>query len=435
MTFPFSLEIMTFILIGIFLLLLVSGVEVFAAIGLAAIVGLFFFLNQSPNLIAAISWSTENSFTFTAIPLFVFMGAMFANTGVIRTLFDGMNRLIGFIPGGLASATIGATAVFGAMSGSSVAAASTFGQIVFPEMERLKYEPKVGLGAIAMGGALSVLIPPSIVLIVYGGWAQVSVPRLFAGGLIPGVLLALLHILTIVIMVKIRPSWAPKPISYSWRERLHALQQLLPWLGIVVLVLGSIFGGIMTPTEAAALGAFLSIVFALLYRRLSFDAIKKSALTAVRVSAMIALIITAARVLGFLFNSIGLTNAFASFILDLGLGKYGMIAVLALMFFILGTLMDAITMLTITFPFVLPLISGVGWDLIWWGVVYVILDELALVSPPYGLNLFAVRGVVPKYGIFTIAYGALFHYPAVLLTLLLAIAFPQLVLWLPSIMF
>lgn len=435
MTFPFSLEIMSVILIGIFLFLLLIGVEIFAAIGLAATVGLILFLDQSVDQIAIVGWTVENSFTFTAIPLFVFMGAMFANTGVIRTLFDGMNRLIGFIPGGLASATIGATAVFGAMSGSSIAAASTFGQVVFPEMERLKYEPKMGLGSVAMGGALSVLIPPSIVLIVYGGWAQVSVPRLFAGGLIPGVLLASLHILTIVVMTKVKPRWAPKPISYGWRDRLHALQQLLPWLGIIVLVLGVIFGGIMTPTEAAALGAFLGIVTALAYRRLSFDALKRSAFTAVKVSAMIALIITAARVLGYLFNSIGLTEAFSSFILDLGLGKYGVIVLLAAMFFILGCLMDGISMMTITLPFVLPLITGVGWNLVWWGVVYVILDELALVTPPYGLNLFAVRGVVPKYGIFTIAYGALFHYPAVLLTLLLAIAFPQLVLWLPGVLY
>lgn len=435
MSFPMSLELMSFILIGTFLFLLLIGVEIFASIGLAACVGLLLFMNQSVDQFAYTAWATFNTFTFTAIPLFVFMGSMFANTGVIRILFDSAQKLIGNLPGGLATSTIGAGAIFGAMSGSSVAAAATFGQIAFPEMERTGYDPKLAFGSIAMGGALSVLIPPSIVLIVYGGWQEVSVPRLFAAGLVPGIILASLFMLTVVVMVKIKPSLAPKPISFTWRERLEAIKHIIPWVGIVALILGVIFTGIMTPTEAAALGAFLGIAVALGYRQLSFDAVKKSALTAVRISAMIALIITGARVLGHVFQVIGLTEAFSSLVLNMGLGKYGVLIALFIMYLILGCFMDGISMLTITLPFVIPIIEGVGWNLVWWGVVFVIIDELALVTPPYGLNLFAIRGVVPKYSIFTVAAGALPFYPAVLITLALATAFPQIVLWLPDLMF
>jgi len=435
MNFPMSLEIMSLILIATFLFLLLIGVEIFASIGLAACVGLLLFMHQSVDQFAYTAWATENSFTFTAIPLFVFMGSMFSNTGVIRTLFDSAQKLIGNLPGGLASSTIGAGAVFGAMSGSSVAAAATFGQIAFPEMERTGYNPKLAFGSIAMGGALSVLIPPSVVLIVYGGWQEISVPRLFAAGLVPGIILASLFIITVIVMVKLNPNLAPKPVSFSWREKFSAFKQIIPWIAIVVLILGVIFTGIMTPTESAALGAFLGIVVAMGYRQMSFDALKKSAMTAVKISAMIAIIITVARVLGHIFQVIGLTEAFSSLVLNMGLGKYGVLVVLYIMYIILGCFMDGISMMTITLPFVIPIIEGVGWNLVWWGVVYVIIDELALVTPPYGLNLFAIRSVVPKYSIFTVAAGALPFYPAVIIALVLTTAFPQIALWLPNLIF
>jgi len=215
-----------------------------------------------------------NSFTFTAVPLFVFMGTMFANTGVIRSLFDGAEKLIGNLPGGLVLSTIGANAVFGAMSGASIAAVATFGKIIYPEMERKGYDPKLALGSIAMGGALSVLIPPSLVLIVYGGYQNVSVVRLFAGGLIPGIILVLLWMLTTIVLVKLNPTLCPKVSTYTWRQRSYAVKKLAPWIGIVVLVLGVIFGGIMTPTEAAALGAFLAVVTAVGYRQMSYIALR-----------------------------------------------------------------------------------------------------------------------------------------------------------------
>lgn len=435
MSIEMSIPLMAIILMGSFLLLLLLGLEIFAAMGLAGCIGLLFFLNQSTDWFANIGWTAMNTFTFTAVPLFVFMGAMFANTGVVRHLYDGAEKLIGNLPGGLACSTVGACAIFGAMSGSSVAASATFGAIAFPEMERKGYDPRLAFGAIAMGGALSVLIPPSLVLIIYGGWQMVSVARLFAGALIPGIMLALFHIITIMVLTSLNPRLAPKPPAFSWRERLSAVRGLAPWVGIVVLVLGVIFAGIMTPTEAASLGAFLGIVTALGYRQMSFTALKKSALTAVRVTAMVALVITAARVLGHTFQVIGLTDAFSSFITGLGWGKYGTLVILYLMYTILGCFMDGLSMLLITLPFVIPIIEGLNLSLVWWGVVYVIVDEMALVTPPFGLNLFAIRSVVPKYSILTIARGTIVFFPGIIATLALTTVFPKIVLWLPSLMY
>jgi tripartite ATP-independent transporter DctM subunit len=430
-----SVELMAFVLLGGLVLLLVMGVEIAIAMGVMASLGFVFFVSQPQIQIPWTAWQTLDSFTLLAMPLFVFMGTMFANTGVVRSLFEGADKWIGFLPGGLASSVIAASAVFGAMSGSSIAAAATFSTISFPEMERKGYSPKLAFGAIAIGGTLSVLIPPSIILIIYGAWEDQSIARLFAAALIPGIVLALLLMLTIIVMVKLNPSLSPKPSSISWKERLSAVKDLLPWMGIILLVLGVIFGGVMTPTEASALGAFLGIVIAAAYRRLSYGAVKKSFLSAIRVTAMIGFVLFAARLLSFVFQASGLTETFSEFMLNLPFGKYGTLAILCLMYLIMGMFVDAASMMLLTMPFVMPIILSFGLSPIWWGVTYVILAEIGLVTPPFGLNLFTIHGVLPRYSILTIAQGTLpFLIPMVLMIIIL-ISFPDLALWLPGILY
>lgn len=424
---------MSAILVGGMILLLAVGVEIAVALGVMAVVGILFFLQQAPDTLISLSWNTMNSFTFTAVPLFVFMGTMFANTGVMRSLFDGAERLIGNLPGGLAVVTIGANAIFGAMSGSSIAAVATFGKIVYPEMERKGYDPKLALGSVAMGGGLSVLIPPSLVLIVYGGYQNVSVVRLFAGALIPGIILALLYVVTIIVWVKINPRLSPKPPQFTWRQRLSGIRDLLPWVGIAVLVLGVIFGGIMTPTEAAALGAFIAIVMALAYRQMSYAALRDSALSAATVSAMVAFVIVMARVFGYVFQYLGVTAMFSTFITGLGWGVYGTLIVIFITYVVLGCFLEGLSIMLITLPFVVPIISHLGLSLVWFGVTFVVIDELGLVTPPFGLNLFALHGVVPKHSILTIAAGTIPFFPAVIALIALVTAFPQVILWFPSI--
>lgn len=430
-----SLQLMALIFIGGLFLLLALGTEIAVAMGMMASLGFVFFIAQSQMQIPWTAWGTLNSFELLAMTLFIFMGTMFYNTGVIRSLFEGADKWVTGLPGGLASSVIGACAVFGAMSGSSIAAAATFSTISFPEMERRGYDPKLALGSIAVGSTLSVLIPPSIVLIVYGIWESISVARLFAAAMIPGIILAAFLMITVILMAMRNPRLAPKSPPVPWRERLIAIKDLLPWVGVIVLVLGVIFGGIMTPTEASALGGFLAIAVALGYRQMSYQALKASFLTSVKITAMIGFVLVTARLLAFVFHAAGFTEIFASFMMGLPFGKYGILAVICIMYIIMGMFLDSVSMMVLTLPFVMAVIHGFGFSPVWWGVVYAVLAEIGLVTPPFGLNLFVIHGAVPKYSLLTVALGALpFLFPMLVMVVIL-IAFPQLVLWLPSILY
>lgn len=430
-----SLEFISFILVGGLIFLLAFGVEIAPAMGIIAGIGLIFFVHQPLDYFARCAFEMMNSFTFTAIPLFIFMGAIYANTGIVGSLFRGAERILGNIPGSLASSVIVANAIFGAISGSSLAAAATFGKICFPEMEKAGYDPKMSLGAIAISGTLSVLIPPSLILIVYGGWQDVSVARLFAGGIIPGIILAAFFIITVTILVIMNPKLAPKTKGSSINEKISAIIDLLPFMLVILLVLGAIFGGIMTPTEAASLGALLSIILSFLYRKMSWRALKESMLTAVNITAMIAFVLFTARMLGQVFQYIGLTEAFASFMGGLPVGRYALFTIICIMYLILGCFFDALSMLVLTLPFVAPIIKNMGFDFIWFGVTYVLLAEVGLVTPPFGLNLFVLKGVVPKYEITYIFVGTIpFLIPTGILIVLLVI-FPELALWLPNFLY
>jgi C4-dicarboxylate transporter DctM subunit len=430
-----SLALMSIILLGGLILLLAIGVEIAAAMGVVAAFGMLVFVGHSLDYFPRAAFEIMNNFTFTAIPLFVFMGAIFSNTGIIGNLFRGAEKIFGNLPGSMASSVIVANAIFGAISGSSLAAVATFGKICFPEMEKSGYDVKLSLGAIAISGTLSVLIPPSVILIVYAGWQDVSVARLFAGGIVPGVILASLFVLTITLRVMVNRKLAPVVARAGFGERIKAILDLLPFLFIIFLVLGTIFSGIMTPTESAALGAFLSLVMSFIYRRLTWKDVVNSAWTAVGITSMIAFVLFAARLLGQVFQFIGLTEAFAGFMTNLPLSKYAILTVICAMYLVLGCFFDALSMLVLTLPFVAPIINELGFDRIWFGVLYVVLAEIGLVTPPYGLNLFVLNGVVPQYEITTIFMGTLPLLIPTLILVVLVVLFPDLVLWLPGIIY
>jgi len=432
-----SLELKSLILLGGLTLLFAFGIEIAPAMGIVAGLGLIFFVNQPLDYFARAAFDVMNSFTLTAIPLFVFMGTIYATTGIVRGLFQGAEKLFGNLPGSLASAMILANAIFGAISGSSVAAAATFGRICFPEMERAGYDTKMSLGAIAISGTLSVLIPPSLIMIVYGGWMDVSVARLFAGGVVPGIILTIFFVITVTILVLRNPDLAPKASTrqYTLREKLSAVWDIFPFLVVITFVLGTTFSGIMTPTESASLGAFLSILLALLFRQMTYMALKESMLLSVNVSAMIAFVLFTARMLGQVFQYIGLTEATAVFMTNLDVGKYTMLTLICILYLILGCFFDSLSMLVLTLPFVAPIIKSLGFDFIWFGVLYVVLAEIGLVTPPFGLNLFVLKGVVPKYEITYIFAGTIpFLIPTCILIVLM-ILFPDLVLWLPNLLY
>jgi C4-dicarboxylate transporter, DctM subunit len=419
------------VLIGLLLGLLALGLEVGIAMGLAAAVGLVFMVDKPLVQMAWSAWESLNSFTLLAMPLFIFMGAMFSHGGALHLMFAALDKWLGWLPGGLASVVIAANGLFGAVSGSSVAAAATFSMIAYPEMEKRGYDPKLSLGSIAVGGTLSVLVPPSLILIVYGSWENVSIAQLFAAAVVPGAMLMLLLMLSVVLMVKLRPELAPRSAPASWKERLLSIGDMVPWLLVVVLVMGSIFGGLMTPTEASGLGAVLSLVVAWYYGNLSYRMTRDALLSAVKVTAMLAFIIVAARLLSFVFQDLGATAKLSSAVLGMELGTYGTMLAIVVLYLILGMFFDSMAMMLLTLSFVVPIVLKLGYDPIWWGVTFVLLAEIGLVTPPFGLNLFTINGVLPKFSVMTIARASLPFLAVMLLMIALLIVFPQIALWLP----
>jgi C4-dicarboxylate transporter, DctM subunit len=424
-------ELISAFLMGGLLVLLAFGVEIGVAMGLVASIGLVFAVDKPLVQMAWTAWESLNSFTLLAMPLFIFMGAVFSGSGAVNLLFAALDKWLGWLPGGLASVVVAANGVFGAISGSSVAAAATFSMIAYPEMERRGYDPKLSLGAIAVGGTLSVLVPPSLILIVYGSWENVSVARLFAAAMVPGLVLMLLLMLTVVLMVKWRPELAPRSVPASWRERLASIKDMLPWLIVILIVMGSIFGGLMTPTEASALGAILSLGIAGYYGRLSYRMVRGAMLSAVKVTAMIAFIIFAARLLSFVFQDLGATSKLSGLVLGMELGKYGTMLCIVILYLVLGMFFDSMAMMLLTLSFVMPIIVKLGYDPIWWGVTFVLLAEIGLVTPPFGLNLFTMHGVLPKFSVMYIARASLPFLAVMLLMIAILIVFPELALWLP----
>jgi len=421
-------------LIAGLLVLLLLGLEIAWSVGVVAVVGLIWYVDQPINQIAYTLWGSLNSFTLTAMPLFILMGSILGNTGVNERLFNAIDKWVGHLPGGLGVSVICGNAVFGAMSGSTIAATATFGKIAFPVMEQRKYSPSFSLGSIASGTVLAPLIPPSILLILYGAWQGVSIVDLLAAGLIPGLTLTALFLMTITAMVKINPALAPPPVRYSWAERRRALWEALPFALMIIGVLGAIFGGFMTPTEAGGLGAFLSIVLTLGYRRLTYKLFSESLLDTVKITSFSLFIMAMSTLISHVFNSAGMIPLIKEHVLGLTIGKYGILLGFFVMYFIMGMFFDSWSMLFLTFPFVMPIVGGLGFDPIWWGVVYVMAAEQSTITPPFGLSLFVLRSVVPDYPIGVIVKGALPYLVAIYINIILLILFPQLATWLPKLL-
>jgi C4-dicarboxylate transporter DctM subunit len=419
---------------GLFFLLMI-GVEVAIAMGIVAAAGLIFCVHQPLGQFAFSAFGIMNSFVLTAMPLFIFMGTILSETGMITRIFNTADKILGHFPGGMLSSIVAANALFGAMSGSSVAATAVFGKIAYPEMERLGYDHKLSLGAITSAGTVAILIPPSLTMIVYGGFLDVSVPRLFAGAIVPGILLTLLFVATITIRVKLNPALAPKRPMFTWRERLYAFVGIIPFILLIASVLGVIFAGIMTPTESAAFGSFLSIMLAVLCRKMTFKVLKNGMMDAVKLSAMITLLLFTARVLGQVFQYTGLTDALADLLLGFNLGKYMSFALICALYLAMGCFFDALSILVLTIPFVSPIMSQLGFNALWFGVLFTVLAEIGCVTPPFGLNLFVLQAVVPKHSLLTVAHGSLPFVLTMLSLIILLTIFPQLVLWLPGKIF
>lgn len=417
------------------LLILLVGlsIPVGAALGVLGLTldPLFSMLPLSRAL-GEISWNSNNEFLLVAIPLFIMLGEILLRAGLAEKMYQSMSLWLSWLPGGLMHANIGASTLFSATSGSSVATSATVGTVAIPQIKKHGYNESLFLGSLAAGGTLGILIPPSINLVLYGVLTNSSVPKLYLAGIIPGFLLAGLFILTIIIACVFKPEWGGKKIHASWQERLRSLVNLLPPLGIFFLVVGSIYAGLATPTEAAALGVFGALVLAACYGRLSWGMLREAVEGTMRSTAMIMLIVIAAGFLNFVMSATGLTNAITDFIGGLGLSPGWMLLVLVIFYLVLGCFMETLSMMITTIPIVAPVMVGLGFDPIWLGILIIILVEAALITPPVGMNLFVVQSLRKSGSMNAVIIGSLPFVAAMFVLLLLLALFPQIAMWMPT---
>jgi len=425
------------ILVILLFVFLASGLEIAFSLGLVGVIGLFFWQNGLNALVAMgeISWDVTTSFTLMAVPLFIFMSAVLIESGISIGLYRAVAKWLYRLPGGLAVASQVACSIFAAVSGSSTATAAAIGMISIPEMEKRRYEQKIVVGSICAGGTLGILIPPSIALIIYGTIMETSIGQLFVAGIIPGIVLALMFSGYIIVRVMLKPLTAPRSeVKVNWKERFTVLKEVIPILSLIVLVLGGIYGGIFTPTEAAGVGAFGSVAIAAIYRRLNFAVMKRSLLVAVHTTSMIFLIIIGALILSRIVAFLNIPQAFTRALFTLGISRWTIFLLVCLLYLIMGCLLDAISMMMITLPVIGPMMVALGFDPVWFGIVMVVLIEMGLITPPVGLNLFVVHGLMEKGRFEIVALGSVPFVLLMAIGLALLVFFPNLALWLPSLM-
>ncbi|APE45652.1 hypothetical protein BOO69_19000 (plasmid) [Sulfitobacter alexandrii] len=383
-----------------------------------------------------LAWNSSADFILIAAPMFIMMGELMHRSGVSGRLFDALTPWFSRLPGRLMHTNIAASAVFAATSGSSIATAATIGTVAIPNMDKGGYNRPLFLGSIAAGGTLGILIPPSINMIIYAVLTDTSVADLYAAGFIPGFLLASLFSGIVLVLVLWRPRWGGHRIRAEslWSARLRGLPQLLPPLALFAIVVGSIYAGIATPTEAAALGLIATVGLVALNRKLSVPVLLAAFEGTVRTTCMIMLIVIAAFFLNFVMVSIGLVEAITDAVLALGWPPLGMLVAIICFYLLLGCFMETLSMMIATTPIIVPVVVGLGYSPVWWGVVFVILIEAALITPPVGMNLYVVQAVRKAGGEFTDLFkGAAPFLGAMLLMIALLVLFPQLALWLPTI--
>ena len=426
------------ILVVVTLLLLIGiGAPIYLGLGAAGLVGLYLARGSGAFFFAPTSlFGQLNSFELIALPLFILMGNLLAATPVGRNLYEAAAAWLKWLRGGLAIATVGASALFGAVSGVSVAGVAAVGAIAVPEMLERGYSRTLAAGSVASSGALAMLIPPSVPLIIYGAVSGVSIADLFIGGIVPGLALAFALALYIWIRVKRNPEEAPADASelVPLGERLRLLGGIWHALLLVAVVLGSIYSGIATPSEAAALGAFGAFLIAtVIFRSLSLRRIAEVFGASVRVSGAILLIIGCAKIFGDYLNLVRVPDAITSALVATELPGWAILLVLMVALVLLGMLVDAVSLIVVTTPILLPLVQSLGYDPLWFGIVLVMNLEIAVVTPPVGLNLYALRGVCPMLSVEEIIRSVVPFVAVQFAMLVIFVLFPELSLWLPNL--
>jgi tripartite ATP-independent transporter DctM subunit len=433
-----ALGVATVVMLAAFLV----GLHVASTLGLLGLSLLSVFGDRPLwDLTGLIAWNTNTSFVLVAIPLFLLMGELLLRSGESNRLYRVLAHWLSPIPGGLLHSNIAACATFSAISGSSVATAATIGSVALPAFRERGYNERLVLGSLAGGGALGNLIPPGIAFIVYGVLMEVSIGRLYIAGIVPGILVSLLFMAFIFVVALIKPGWAPREPAVPFVTMVRDLLDMLPTLALIFLCLGTIYLGVATPTEAAAFGVTGAFVLALLARKVDRTMLRSVFLSSARSTAMVMLILTAAFLLNSAFAILGIPYAVSKAVVAMQLTPSTTILALVILYLVLGTFMDGFSMLVTTIPVVLPLLKAQQIDLIWFGVIAVMLTEAALISPPEGLNLYVIQGFRPpgesgvqERTIWDVYVGVTPFFLIMCLGIALVMLFPALAVWLPNTM-
>jgi len=422
--------------IGLLIVLLFSGMPIGMVMALLGFVGMAYVAGLGAGLtsIGAPPHSTAASYSLSVIPLFVLMGAFCFYSGLSRDLYFTVYRWLGHLPGGLSMATVGACAGFAAVSGSSVATVATMGTVALPEMQRYKYDSALATGCIAAGGSIGILIPPSVILVIYGILTEQSIGKLFLAGFIPGVLEAVFYMITIYILCRRNPLMGPRGERSNFIERLVSLKGTWGVLALFVLVIGGIYMGIFTPTEAAGVGAFGAFLFALGKRQLTWKRFTDSLVETGKTTALTFLILIGAAIFGYFLAITRLPFELADMVAGLEVNRYIILGVIIIIYLFLGAIMSAMAMIILTVPIFFPVIVALGFDPIWFGIIIVRVVEMGQITPPVGINVFVMKGVAKDVPMYTIFRGIVPFLIADICHVILLVAIPQISLFLPNLM-
>lgn len=425
---------MPLLIVVILLFLVISAVPIAAVLGILSLtLDEMFMRGRRSLMLGDFVWEQSIEYILVAIPMFILLGEIMLRSGIALRMYNAVIQWLSWLPGGLMHANIGSSAIFAASSGSSVATAATVGTVAYPEIEKHSYNERLFLGSLAAGGTLGILIPPSINLIIYGLLTDSSVPELYLAGIFPGLMLAGLFMAVVLIACLFRPDWGGDKIETSWAQRIRVLPDLLPPVLLFIAVVGSIYAGIATPTEAASIGVVFALGIAAYNRALTIDMLKQAFEGTMRSSAMIMLIILAAVFLNFVLGFMGVTQAMLQTIEDLGWTPMQTMVVIICFYILLGMFMETLSMMLTTIPVVFPIVVHMGFDPIWFGILITVLMEAALITPPIGINLYVVHGIRARGGDFNdVSVGAIPFLLAMFALLALLLIYPGIAVWLPN---
>ena len=436
--------VLSIVLIFIMFVFLLSSIWIGVSLILTGIVGMLIFENNLPpvisifdkigDLLASSMYDSLNSWSLAALPIFILMGEILYKSSISTRLLNGLTPWLNFIPGKLLHVNVAACSLFAAISGSSSATTATVGKITLDELKKRGYSKSLAIGSLAGSGTLGFLIPPSLIMIIYGVLSNVSIGKLFMAGILPGLLLATLYSFYIMIVSSIDKSVVPEEdVKYTMNDYMHSLKDLFPVFSLILVVLGSIYGGLATPTEAASLGVLGAVVLAVYFKSFTFDVMKNALLNTIKTSIMISFIIVGAGFLSQVVGFLGIARAISEFIGTLGLSPLMLILIIGVMYIILGMILDGISIVVMTLPIVLPIIVMAGFDPLWFGIFLVFMVELSQITPPVGFSLFVIQSISGEK-IEYILKATLPFFLLMIVAVVLITFFPEIVQFLPQYM-